>query len=111
MSEQTNIESQRHRFPLMLIGIATLCQLLYSSIYWGILFSRAGYASIPYILAGSSLVLVIRLFQNFKKRALFNFDRSTTRFLMGALACNILLLIWADPWLLAAGLACLLKNS
>ncbi len=90
----------------MLIGIAALCQLLFSSVYWWILFSRAGYESIPYVLAGSGLILVVRLVQNVKKRASFHWDRPTTWCLTGALVGNALLLVFADPWLLAAALVC-----
>ena len=108
MSDQSNIESNRNRVALVLIVVAALAQTILASIYWSVIYTRAGYETIGYVIAGSGVILVARLFQNFRKETQFHFGVPVALCLAGALICNTLLFVFADPWLLAAALVLML---
>ena len=104
MSDQPNIElTPNRKFLLPILAAAALGQTLFASIYWSAILSRAGYETIGYVVACSGFVLLLRLIQNFKKPLLAKQTASMKACLASSLACNALLLIFADPWLLAAG--------
>ena len=97
MSDQSNIESNRNRVALVLIVVAALAQTILASIYWSVIYTRAGYETIGYVIAGSGVILVARLFQNFRKETQFHFGVPVALCLAGALICNTLLFVFADP--------------
>ncbi len=108
MSDQPNTESNRHRIPLVLIVVAALAQTIFASVYWCVIYPRAGYETIGYVIACSGVILIARLFQNFRKETQFHFGAPGAACLAGALICNALLFVFADPWLLAAALVLML---
>ncbi|MDG2184488.1 MAG: hypothetical protein P8K79_02345 [Mariniblastus sp.] len=108
MSDQPNTESNHHRIPLVLIVVAALAQTVFASVYWCVIYPRAGYETIGYVIACSGAILFARLFQNFRKETLFHFGAPGAACLAGALICNTLLFVFADPWLLAAALVLML---
>ena len=110
MSAPPPINSPDNRTLLKVLLAAFLVQGIFASIYWQLLWARAGYETLWWVLAGSGLILTVRLIQCVKSNIRCDFRVSGAVCLLLAFLCNASLAIFADPWLLAAAVVFLLLS-